>query len=192
MPTSIKLIVGLGNPGAQYANTRHNVGAWFVAKLAEQYTASLCIEAKFFSQITKVLIDSNPVWLSIPTTYMNESGKAVAAVASYYKISVEEILVVHDELDFNAGTIRLKEHGGHGGHNGLRDIINHLHSKNFYRMRIGIGHPGHKDRVTPYVLSVPSRADKARIMQSIDEGLSVISDLSAGRIQQAFHYLHSD
>ncbi len=192
MASAIQLIVGLGNPGAEYENTRHNVGAWFVKQLAEQENTTLKFESKFHGAVAKVSTFANPCWLLIPSTYMNESGRALAAITRFYKIPPESILVAHDELDFSAGTVRLKNGGGHGGHNGLRDIINHLHSKDFYRMRIGIGHPGHKDRVSPYVLSAPSKNDRELILQSIDEGLRTIADLSAGEFEKAMHYLHSD
>ncbi len=189
---AIKLIVGLGNPGSQYENTRHNVGAWFVEQLSKQYSSPLKLETKFSGCASKAAIDHHMCWLLIPTTYMNESGRSVAAIARFYKIQPEEILVAHDELDFEAGIIRVKENGGHGGHNGLRDIINHLHTKDFPRMRIGIGHPGHKDKVSPYVLSAPSRSDKQKIDTAIDDGCSVIPELLAGDVQKAFRYLHND
>lgn len=191
MPAAIKLIVGLGNPGAEYAKTRHNVGAWFVQRFAEQAGVSLHSETKFHGLIAKTMVDGHPCYILQPTTFMNESGRAIGAVARFYKIAPEDILVVHDELDFPAGTVRIKNSGGHGGHNGLRDTINHLHSKDFLRLRIGIGHPGHKDRVTPYVLSAPSKSDREKILTSIDEGMAVVSDLVNGDIERAFLYLHS-
>ena len=192
MSARIELIVGLGNPGAQYAKTRHNVGAWFVEQLAEKEGAALRNEPKFHGLIARIYSDGSPCWLLEPTTFMNESGQSVAACARFYKIPIESILVIHDELDFPAGTIRIKEGGGHGGHNGLRNITQHLQSKNFYRLRIGIGHPGHKDRVTPYVLSDPSKTDRGLILETIQEGIAVIPDLIAGEMQRAFRYLHSE
>ena len=189
---AIQLIVGLGNPGPEYAETRHNVGAWFVQALAERESTSLKTESKFFGLAAKVNSFSKPFWLLTPTTYMNESGRAVAAIARFYKIPAQNILVAHDELDFSPGTIRIKENGGHGGHNGLRDIIKALGSDDFLRLRIGIGHPGHKDKVTPYVLHTPNRTDRSKIMQSLDEGMAVLPDLVSGDMQQAFRYLHSD
>ncbi len=188
----IQLIVGLGNPGPQYAPTRHNVGAWFVEQLARRESETLRNESKFFGHAAKLTSFSTPCWLLNPSTYMNESGKAVNALAQFYKISPENILVAHDELDFSAGEIRLKEGGGHGGHNGLRDIINHLGTKDFLRLRIGIGHPGHKDRVTPYVLSPPAKKDKVLIDGAIDDGLAVSGDLINGNLQTAFRYLHNE
>lgn len=190
--TGIRLIVGLGNPGTQYEKTRHNVGAWFVDILAKQSGAKFSLESKLKSQIAKVMIDHVPCWLCKPTTYMNESGRSVGALARFYKINPENILVVHDELDFEPGIVRLKEGGGHGGHNGLRDIISHLGSRDFYRLRIGIGHPGHKDGVSGYVLRAPGSADRVDIVRSIDEAERVLPDLMAGEFQSAFHRLHSD
>lgn len=188
----IQLVVGLGNPGPEYAKTRHNVGAWFVEALAEQSGETLRSETKFRGAATKITNFAQPCRLLEPSTYMNESGQSVVALALFYKIPPQSILVVHDELDFPPGTIRIKAGGGHGGHNGLRDIARHLRTNDFYRLRIGIGHPGDKDRVTPYVLGVPSRSDEKKIHQSIDEGLSVISDLVEGEFQKAFQYLHSE
>ncbi len=186
----IKLIVGLGNPGAEYANTRHNVGAWFIEQLAEQSQQTLRPENKFRGLFTSITVDGNKCYLLEPTTYMNESGQSVNAVAKFYKIEPNEILIAHDELDFPAGTVRIKETGGHGGHNGLRDIINHLHTKDFYRLRIGIGHPGHKDKVTPYVLGRPSNHDYELIQQSISESLSALPDLVSGDFNKAMRTLH--
>lgn len=190
--TGIRLIVGLGNPGTQYAKTRHNVGAWFVDYLAEQLGAKFTLESKLKSQLAKVVIDNQPCFLCKPTTYMNESGQSVGAVARFYKIEPRDILVVHDELDFEPGVVRLKEGGGHGGHNGLRDIISHLSSRDFFRLRLGIGHPGHKDGVSGYVLRAPGSTDRADIIRSIDEAERALPDLLTGKFQQAFHQLHSD
>ncbi len=192
MASPISLIVGLGNPGTQYEKTRHNVGAWFVEQLAQHENVELRFETKFHGLVAKITSFSNPCWLLIPTTFMNESGIAVSALARFYKIAPETILVAHDELDFAAGEIRLKANGGHGGHNGLRDIINHVHSKDFCRVRIGIGHPGHKDRVTPYVLNKPSGHDRDLILQAIDEGLRVVPDLIEGDFAKAMKNLHSE
>ncbi len=190
MPDGIKLIVGLGNPGEEYAATRHNVGAWFVQKLSEKINQPLKRENKLLGFAAKAAVEDHPYYLFIPTTYMNESGQAVAAIARFYKIEPKEILVAHDELDFPAGKIRLKENGGHAGHNGLRDIIQHLGTHDFYRLRIGIGHPGHKDRVTPYVLSKPSQSDREHILKSFEECLPWISDLVRGEVQKVMKELH--
>lgn len=190
MGARIKLIVGLGNPGTEYAKTRHNVGAWLVKTLAERENQELRKESKFFGLAAKINVADHPCWLVEPTTYMNESGRSVAAIAQFYKITPQEILVAHDELDFPAGTIRLKENGGHGGHNGLRDIIQCLGTPDFYRLRIGIGHPGHKDRVTPYVLSEPSRGDKELIISSLDSAMRYLPELMEGEIQKVMRELH--
>ncbi|ABS77937.1 aminoacyl-tRNA hydrolase [Coxiella burnetii] len=187
MSGGVKLIAGLGNPGDQYARTRHNVGAWFLETLAQQRNQSLAKENKFHGFVAKC----NDYWLLKPTTFMNESGQAVAALARFYKIKPSEILIAHDELDFPAGDIRLKEGGGHGGHNGLRNIIQHLGSSDFYRLRIGINHPGHKDRVTPYVLSPPSENDRIAILAAIEKGLRLIPELVQGDFQKVMRELHS-
>lgn len=192
MSEGIQLFVGLGNPGSQYAQTRHNVGAWFVSRLAEQSHATLKNETKFHGASCKTSALPKPVWLFIPSTFMNESGKAVAAIARFYKVSPESILVAHDELDFEPGDVRLKLGGGHGGHNGLRDIVKLLGSNNFMRLRIGIGHPGHKDQVSSYVLNKPSVADKKHIDDAIDEALCVVDDLVEGSFQRALTRLHSE
>ena len=182
--------MGLGNPGAEYAKTRHNVGAWLIDSVATQQDQSLRREKKFFGLSAKISVDTQACWLLEPTTYMNESGKSVAAIAQFYKITPQEILIAHDELDFPAGTARIKENGGHGGHNGLRDIIQCLGSNDFYRLRIGIGHPGHKDRVTPYVLGEPSHGDQALIVNTIDRVIHFLPDLMAGDIQKVMRELH--
>lgn len=187
----VRLIVGLGNPGLKYAQTRHNVGAWLLTALARQENLSLKTESKFFGQCALWNSYAQPCWILIPNTFMNESGRAVQAIASFYKIAMEEILVAHDELDFPAGVIRLKSGGGHGGHNGLRDIIQRMGGA-FYRLRIGIGHPGHRDQVTPYVLGEPSLHDKEKINQAINEALAIIPDLLCGEIDRAFRYLHQN
>lgn len=187
---SIKLIVGLGNPGAEYAETRHNVGAWFTEALAKQNQQTLRLEKKFHGLVATTHIDEHKCYILQPTTYMNESGQAVNAICKFYKIQPTEILVAHDELDFPPGQVRIKQDGGHGGHNGLRDLINHLHGNVFYRLRIGIGHPGHKDRVTPYVLGRPSNTDRQLIEQTIDDSLRILPDIMQGEIEKAMRYLH--
>ncbi len=192
MSGQIQLIVGLGNPGAEYAKTRHNVGAWFVEALAAQNSETFRNETKFRGVVTKLTSFAKPCYLLMPSTYMNESGQSVVSLALFYKIPPQAILIVHDELDFPVGTVRIKEGGGHGGHNGLRDITQHLRTNDFYRLRIGIGHPGDRDRVTPYVLGTPSKSDEQKINQSIEEGLGAIPDLVEGELQKAFRYLHSE
>lgn len=188
----IRCIIGLGNPGDQYAKTRHNVGAWFVDYLAEQESVTLRLEKSLRGMVGEFSVNTQKIFLFKPTTYMNESGIAVAAFTRFYKILPEEILVAHDELDFDAGIARLKQAGGHGGHNGLRNIIAQLGSTDFYRLRLGIGHPGDRNEVVDYVLGKPSREDHVEIIRSIDASMRVMPDLFAGKIQQAFHLLHSD
>ena len=190
---SIRLIIGLGNPGAQYAATRHNVGAWWVDRFSELNQIPLRLDRRFHGFVGEWMCEeTKKCFLLKPTTYMNESGLPASIVSQFYKIEPSEILVVHDELDFAPGDVRLKHDGGHGGHNGLRDIITHLHTSDFYRLRIGIGRPSHRDQMTNYVLSNPSSEDRDQIFLSISESFSVISDLLSGHIQKAFHQLHSD
>ncbi len=188
----IKLIVGLGNPGPEYQNTRHNAGEWFVKQLANRYNTTLSAQSKFFGHTGRIFIGPYDIHLLIPSTFMNLSGKSVGALANFYKIEPEQILVAHDELDIDPGTARIKLGGGHGGHNGLRDIIKQLgNNKNFYRLRIGIGHPGHKSQVSNYVLSKASVSDQQKIDAAIDESERVIEDLIKGELDRAQHQLHS-
>jgi PTH1 family peptidyl-tRNA hydrolase len=184
----LKLIVGLGNPGTEYVDTRHNAGIWFLDHLDTQSPVDWHRDARFFGLTAKL----NQCTLLKPTTFMNDSGRAVAAFARFYKITPSEILIAHDELDLPVGTIRLKWAGGHGGHNGLRSIIEHLGSNDFYRLRIGIAHPGHKDGVTSYVLSKPSSADRQKILTSIADTTDIIPDLLGGDIQKAMQILHRE
>ncbi|CCP03047.1 peptidyl-tRNA hydrolase [Erwinia amylovora Ea644] len=166
----IKLIVGLANPGAEYAATRHNAGAWYVDLLAERHNRSLKPESKFFGYTARLNIGGEDVRLLVPTTFMNLSGKAVAAMATFYRIPADEILVAHDELDLPPGVAKFKQGGGHGGHNGLKDIISKLgNNVNFHRLRIGIGHPGDRNQVVGFVLGRPQAAEKALIDNAIDE-----------------------
>ena len=187
---AIRCIIGLGNPGAQYASTRHNVGAWFIDRFTDSHHVPLCLEKKFRGFVGEFAHQSEKCFLLKPTTYMNESGLSVSVFTQFYKITAAEILVVHDELDFEPGVIRLKQGGGHGGHNGLRDIVSHI-GADFYRLRIGIGHPGHRDEVTNYVLGMPNQDDRVSIMKTIDESMCVIPELLSGEFQKAFHTLHS-
>ena len=189
--TGIRLIVGLGNPGAEYARTRHNAGAWFVESLVEREGVRLGRDAKLHAELAKVHVGGNAVWLARPTTFMNHSGRAVVALLNYYRIEPEEALVVHDELDLPVGTARLKFDGGHGGQNGLRDTIGQLGHGRFHRLRIGIGHPGHRDKVTPWVLGRPGVDDEVAIRRSIDDAAAVVGMLAAGTIEKAMHQLHT-
>lgn len=189
--TPIQLIVGLGNPGSDYEKTRHNAGAWFVESISQQFEVLLRPELKFKGLAGLFTMAGNQCRLFIPTTFMNLSGHAIHTIASFYKIPVEAILVAHDELDLPVGTVRLKQGGGHGGHNGLRDSILQLGSKEFYRLRIGINHPGHKDKVIDYVLSRPSKDDHHKITDSITDALKVLPEILAGDMQKAMKDLHS-
>lgn len=190
--TAIKLIVGLGNPGSEYRGTRHNAGADFTEELARLNGGALRAESRFFGLAGQVNLAGHDLRLLIPTTFMNRSGKAVAAMATFFKIAPDEILVAHDELDIAPGTARFKRGGGHGGHNGLRDIIPALGNNNdFYRLRIGIGHPGHASRVSGYVLSKPSAEDRERIDASIREAISALPLLLDGDATKAMTRLHS-
>ncbi len=191
MSTPVQLIVGLGNPGPKYAQTRHNVGFLFVDELARAQGVSCRPEAKFHGEVCKVHLAGREVWLLKPGTFMNRSGQAVAALARFYKIPAEAILVVHDELDIPAGQVRLKQGGGHGGHNGLRDIIQQLGSRDFLRLRIGIDHPGTAREVTNYVLGKPSPEQRQRIEAAIDEALRVLPQIIEGDLAPAMNRLHS-
>jgi len=189
---AIKLIVGLGNPGSEYRGTRHNAGADFTEELARLSGAALRAESRFFGLAGQVTFSGHNLRLLIPTTFMNRSGKAVAAMATFYRIAPQQILVAHDELDIPPGSARFKRGGGHGGHNGLRDIIPALGNDNdFYRLRIGIGHPGHASRVTGYVLGAPSAEDRLRIDASISEAISALPLLLDGDETKAMTRLHS-
>jgi aminoacyl-tRNA hydrolase len=190
-PMNIKLIVGLGNPTAEYEHTRHNAGFWFIDELAWQWKAQLKSEKKFHGDIARVAQPQGDVWLLKPDTYMNLSGKAVAALAQFYKIQPEEILVVHDELDIPCGQIRYKLGGGNGGHNGLKDIQAKLGTPNFYRLRLGIGHPGERNLVVGFVLSKPPAAERELIDNAIAKSLQAMPDIMAGDLEKTVRHLHS-
>ncbi len=185
-------IVGLGNPGPRYADTRHNAGFWFVDEVARRFGGQFRGEAKFYGEICRVSIGGRDCWLLKPMTFMNRSGQAVSAFARFYKLQPDLLLVAHDELDMPPGKIKLKRGGGHGGHNGLRDTNSALGSGDFVRLRVGIGHPGHRDAVTDYVLSRPSQADDQVIREALDRAVKVLPDLVSGDLQRAMHRLHSD
>ncbi|MBS6009044.1 MAG: aminoacyl-tRNA hydrolase [Haemophilus parahaemolyticus] len=189
--SQIKLIVGLANPGAKYEGTRHNAGEWLVNELARMYNASLKEEAKYFGKVAKINTAQGEVRLLVPTTFMNLSGKAVGALTNFYRIKPEEILVAHDELDLPPGVAKIKQGGGHGGHNGLKDIIASLgNSNNFYRVRIGIGHPGHKDLVAGYVLGKPAPQDQEKINSAVDEASRCVEVLFKDGIMKATNRLN--
>ena len=191
MASRIALIVGLGNPGSEYEATRHNAGFWFIDELARQTGCELRKDSKFHGQAGKTSLHGEPVWLLKPDTFMNRSGQSLSSLAKYYKIPVENILVVHDELDFEPGDVRLKKGGGHAGHNGLRDIISAMGSKAFLRLRVGIGHPGNSKDVSDFVLTRPSAADRTQIGYAIDDALHVMPELVDGNIEKAMQQLHS-
>jgi PTH1 family peptidyl-tRNA hydrolase len=190
MMSDIKLLIGLGNPGDKYAATRHNAGFWWIDEVAAQTRSQLSPDAKFFGVAGK-LNSKADTWLLKPTTFMNASGKAVAALANYYKITPAEILVIHDELDLPAGTIKLKTGGGHGGHNGLKDIEAALGTKDFWRLRLGIGHPGDRNEVINYVLKAPTKDEQAAIDTCIYESTKLIDLLLAGEFENAMLKLHT-
>ncbi|MEX0964907.1 MAG: aminoacyl-tRNA hydrolase [Pseudohongiellaceae bacterium] len=189
---SLKLIVGLGNPGPQYDSNRHNAGVIFLHHLARSYSANLRPESKFYGEFGTVNIDGADIKLLFPTTFMNHSGKSVASVCNFFKIEPENMLVAYDEIDFDVGVTRLKYGGGHGGHNGIRDIINALGgNKDFYRLRIGVGHPGHKSMVANYVLSDPSRSEADLIMSNIEDAIRVTPKAVKGEWEEAMRLLHT-
>lgn len=188
--TAIQLIVGLGNPGRQYDKTRHNAGFWFVNELARRYSASFKLESRFSGEVSKAIIEGHTVWLLKPTTFMNKSGLAARQLASFYKIPVENILVVHDELDLSPGVMRLKLSGGHGGHNGLRDLHAHI-TKEYWRLRVGVGHPGDRNKVVNYVLSPATKEDAVNILQGIDRAADCIQLILEGELQRAMNQLHT-
>lgn len=192
MSNGIHLIVGLGNPGADYEHTRHNAGAWFILELAKTFHANLRHEAKFHGFHGTARIHGHECHLLIPTTFMNLSGQSVNAFASYYKIPANEILVAHDELDLPTSEIRIKFDGGHGGHNGLRDIIRHLNTNQFHRLRIGIGHPGNSKDVTNYVLKNPGKSEREEIDAAMARANAVLPFMLEGEFQKAMMQLHSN
>ena len=187
----LRLIVGLGNPGPEHARTRHNAGFWFVDALAEQARARFGLESKLFGETAKVEIAGQNVWLLKPATFMNLSGKSVAAALRYWKIEPEEALLAHDELDLPPGVARLKFDGGHGGQNGLRDTMRLLGHGRFHRLRIGIGHPGHKDQVTPWVLGRASADDDLLIGRAIDDAIDALPLAVRGSFMDAMTRLHT-
>ena len=191
MANKIKMIVGLGNPGSEYEQTRHNAGFWFIDELAWQYKATLKEEKKFFGSVARISISCSDLWLLKPSTFMNRSGQAVAALAQFYKIKPEEILVVHDELDIPCGRIKFKLGGGNGGHNGLKDIQARLGTPDFYRLRLGIDHPGDRNLVVGYVLNKPSPEHRQQIDEAINKSLKAVPMLLAGEWEEAVRFLHS-
>ena len=186
----MRLVVGLGNPGAEYEATRHNAGFWWVENLADAHGVALRSEARFHGKVARLRAAGGECWLLEPQTFMNLSGRAVAALATFYKIEVGDILVVHDELDLPPGSARLKRGGGTAGHNGLKDIARHL-GPDFWRLRIGIGHPGDRAEVAGFVLRPPRKEEAALISEAIEQSLDVWPDIAAGHMEKAMHRLHS-
>lgn len=188
---AISLVCGLGNPGAQYEATRHNAGFWFLDALQRAVPLPWRPETRFLGDLADTRIGQQRVRFLKPATFMNECGGAVASVCSYFDIPAEAVLVVHDDLDLPPGTVRVKQGGGHGGHNGLRDIFSKLGSREFVRLRIGIGHPGNSDDVTDWVLRKPSAEDKTAILDAIDRALGEIDPMMAGDLEPVMKALHT-
>ena len=189
--SAIKLIVGLGNPGPEHKDDRHNAGFHFVDALAEKFSTRFAIDSKLFGESASIDVNGQRIWLLRPATFMNLSGKSVMAALRFWKIEPEEMLVVHDELDLPPGTSRLKFDGGHGGQNGLRDIIKLLGHAKFHRLRVGIGHPGHKDRVVGWVLNRPSVDDALMITRANEKAMEVLPLLAKDDINEAMKRLHT-
>ena len=190
---SLKGIVGLGNPGPKHDSDRHNAGVIFLHHLCKSYGSTLRGESKFFGEFGSISVDGHDVKLLFPTTFMNHSGKSVSALCKFFKIEPQNMLVAYDEIDFDVGVTRFKQGGGHGGHNGIRDIISGLGGQNgFYRLRIGVGHPGHKSMVANYVLSPPSRSEAQIIRSDIEEAIRVIPKAVAGEWEDAMKLLHTN
>jgi len=191
MSSGIQLIVGLGNPGAEYEKTRHNAGAWFVTELAEAAQVTLRPDSKLRGLHGIAKLQGHACHLLIPTTYMNLSGQPVQALASYYKIDPAAILVAHDEIDLPVGDIRLKFDGGHGGHNGIRDVMQHINNNKFYRLRIGVGRPEKSSDSADYVLHAPKKAERTQIDAAMQKANQIIPLVLAGQFQKAMQELHT-
>jgi peptidyl-tRNA hydrolase, PTH1 family len=185
--TPPRLIVGLGNPGSEYEDSRHNLGFWFVDRLARDLKVTLAPQGKFFGRVGRI----GDLWLLQPTTFMNRSGQSVVSLAGFFKILPDEILVVHDDLDLQPGSIRLKQGGGNGGHNGLKDIQAHLTAPDFWRLRLGIGHPGERHEVVNYVLKAPRKEERELIEEALDRCLLAWPKLAAGDYEAAQRLLHT-
>ena len=185
------MIAGLGNPGSKYAETRHNAGFWFLDALAQSCRATFRLQGKLQAETVRLDVFGKDCLLVRPVTFMNHSGQAVRAVMDYFQVSVADLLVAYDELDLPVGVCRLKQGGGHGGHNGLRDIFRHSEDHEFLRLRIGIGHPGSKDAVTNYVLGRPAADQEKLIRCAIDEAIAVLPDVLGGQLLKAMKALHT-
>jgi PTH1 family peptidyl-tRNA hydrolase len=190
MASAIRVVAGLGNPGARYHDTRHNAGAWFVQRVAAVHGAEFRSAPRLFGEVAELRLGATLVRLLKPVTFMNESGRSVGAIARYYAVPPEAVLVAHDEIDLPPGAVRLKRGGGHGGHNGLRDIVAQLGSPAFARLRIGIGHPGHRDQVIGYVLSRPSAQERALIDDAVGRAVAHFDDMIGKGLEQVMNDLH--
>ena len=186
----ITLIVGLGNPGTAHKGARHNAGFWFINELSRHYPLDFRLESRFQGEVARTRINGRPIRLLRPTTFMNESGQSVASLTRYFEIEPNSVLVVHDDLDLEPGVIRLKRGGGHAGHNGLRDVIRHLGSNDFMRLRLGIGHPGNPDDVTDYVLHAPPRAQRLVILEAVVRAIALIKPMIEGDHESVMNVLH--
>ena len=190
MTKPIRIIAGLGNPDEKYERTLHNAGFWFVDELARKYGGSFRYEKKFDADCCRIDLHGEDVWLVKPQSFMNSSGQPIRGMLDYYRLRTNELLVAHDEIDLPPGTVRLKEGGGHGGHNGLRDIIRHC-GNDFLRLRLGVGHPGEKHKVTNYVLKRGSADIEAAVERNIDDAVAVIPELVDGNVAAAMKQLHT-
>lgn len=188
---AIELIVGLGNPGSRYQDTRHNAGFWLVESVADRSIARFKDDSRMHGRVAETSLGGARLRFLLPDTYMNHSGRAVRAMAQFYKIPTEAILVVHDDLDLPSGTVRLKRGGGHGGHNGLRDIIAQLGSRDFARIRLGVGHPGVHEQVVDHVLRKPGKEERQQIDAAIDAAIDELDNIVAGKFDPAMNRLHS-
>ena len=188
---AIQLIVGLANPGASYEKTRHNAGAWFIECLVKAAKTTLRAQAKYHGLHQLLELHHHAFHVLVPSTFMNHSGQAVHACMNYLKLTPESILIVHDEVDLPAGVIKLKFDGGDGGHNGLKDVISHLHTKQFYRLRVGVGRPQQSNEVADYVLKKPSKTDRQHIDLALEKACDVLPLILNGEIQKAMHQLHT-
>lgn len=191
MAVAFGLIVGLGNPTSKYEGTRHNAGFWFVDEVARRHKLNFSVDARSQGMVVRWDWEGNNIYLLKPMQYMNRSGGSVAALAGFYKIDPSKILVAHDELDFQPGLVRLKVGGGHGGHNGLRDMIARLGSADFARIRLGIGHPGNRDEVVNYVLDRPSRHDGELLREAVGRAVDCLPQILGGKLDSAMNALHS-
>ena len=190
MTNPVRLLVGLGNPGTKYAGTRHNAGYWFVDHVVSRFAGSFRRKATLFGELAEISVAGQAIRALKPSTYMNESGRSVAATVHFYRLPLETVLIAHDDIDLPPGAVRLKRGGGHGGHNGLRDVIPALGSPDFMRLRIGVGHPGDKDAVTGYVLNRARAEEQALIEQAVERALDRFELIAAGDFQRAMNELH--